>query len=160
MILASPLIALCALWSWACGTDVDLGGAGTSAECEPCASASDCASASAVCVLINGNGYCATPCPQGTGCGAGESCTASTTTAEAGVNACINASGCQAPPPPTGPDGAVIDRCGELVGPNVEAGCKACSYSCQANGCYGGYWCNTKYNDCDKPPTNCDAGPG
>jgi hypothetical protein len=38
------------------------------------------------------------------------------------------------------------------------AGCTSCKTSnkpCQANGCYGGWWCNTATNRCRKPPTVC-----
>lgn len=46
--------------------------------------------------------------------------------------------------------------CGPLVAPSVSATCRSCSgQSCQPNGCYGGYWCNTTTNRCEAPPTGC-----
>ena len=61
-----------------------------------------------------------------------------------------------------GGTGLVIDgatsRCGELVAPQLEAGCRGCSPAspeCQANGCYGGYWCNVNAMDCHAPPDAC-----
>lgn len=56
---------------------------------------------------------------------------------------------------PLAPD---AETCGNLVGPDVSAKCKACEPGhddCQPNGCFGGYWCNTKTVDCAKPPTTC-----
>ncbi len=49
--------------------------------------------------------------------------------------------------------------CPDFVAPDASASCRACSKStsdCQANGCFGGYWCDTKTVDCQaKPPSNC-----
>jgi len=55
-------------------------------------------------------------------------------------------------------DGSTTNVCGDLVGPTIDAGCRACSASsddCQANGCYGGYWCDTDEIDCKAPPKSC-----
>ncbi|HEX4515033.1 MAG TPA: hypothetical protein VGH87_20050 [Polyangiaceae bacterium] len=55
-------------------------------------------------------------------------------------------------------DGSATSTCGDLVGPTVEAGCKACNASsddCQPNGCYGGYWCDIDETDCKTPPSTC-----
>jgi hypothetical protein len=59
---------------------------------------------------------------------------------------------------PTSGDGAVVLQCGDLVAPQVDAGCRACTPSssdCQPNGCYGGYWCDTPSTDCRTPPKTC-----
>jgi hypothetical protein len=45
------------------------------------------------------------------------------------------------------------------VGPNVNAGCTACltasqPQTCQANGCYNGYYCNTITNKCYSSPSS------
>lgn len=49
-------------------------------------------------------------------------------------------------------------RCSALVAPDVAAPCEACtpgSAKCQANGCYGGFWCNTAARDCREAPPSC-----
>jgi hypothetical protein len=58
------------------------------------------------------------------------------------------------------PDGAFDARettCGDLVAPEVTAGCTDCTYDCMPNGCFNGYWCNTSTKDCVPPPDTCDA---
>jgi hypothetical protein len=43
--------------------------------------------------------------------------------------------------------------CGTLVGPDISSCCHSCSgQTCQANGCYGGWWCNTDTCHCQQPP--------
>ena len=142
--------------AWGCGTDVDIGGtADLSADCEPCARTLDCHATSA-CAQYAGNAYCATLCPKGTECDATESCTVVTNTSGASVQACLPSSGkCPTAPPPPGPDGSVPTRCGADNGPTIPSACHSCKAgvgTCQANGCYGGWWCNTTTNDCVRPP--------
>lgn len=49
-----------------------------------------------------------------------------------------------------------LTTCGTLVAPSVPASCHSCtSQTCQPNGCYGGWWCNTSTNRCQSPPTTC-----
>ena len=55
------------------------------------------------------------------------------------------------PRPPSGADAAPTSVCAQ---PDTPAGCKACSGSCQANGCFNGYLCDTQTNRCH-PPTAC-----
>ncbi len=53
------------------------------------------------------------------------------------------------------------NTCGTLVGPTVKAGCSSCSGSsstCQANGCYGGWYCDTSTDKCQAAPTSCSGG--
>lgn len=139
-----------------CGGDVDLGGAAP-APCEPCASAASCGG-NATCALVGGQARCATLCPAGTECAQGEVCASAAGADGGAARACLPASG--SCPSVVGPsvDGAVLERCGNDVGPAVAAGCRACSKSspsCQANGCYGGYWCDTVTADCERPPRAC-----
>jgi hypothetical protein len=50
------------------------------------------------------------------------------------------------------------EHCGNLVGPDVMACCTACMKDgkpCQANGCYGGYWCKPATCGCAPPPMTC-----
>lgn len=60
--------------------------------------------------------------------------------------------------PDAGAD-AGVTQCGTLVAPSVTASCHSCtagSGTCQANGCYGGWWCDTSTNRCKVAPTTCD----
>jgi hypothetical protein len=63
------------------------------------------------------------------------------------------------PPPPS--DAGASMMCGSLVGPDVPASCKCGSTTskCTANGCYGGWWCNTSTNRCQSPPSGCSTAP-
>jgi hypothetical protein len=59
---------------------------------------------------------------------------------------------------PASPDGGTVTSCGNLVAPSIDAGCRACDKTasdCQANGCYGGYWCDVAITDCHVPPKTC-----
>jgi hypothetical protein len=175
-LFASLILAQLALAS-ACGKDVDIGGsvdaslddvpvnpaefdAGPPLPCDPCQSPTACP-ANAACGRASDAalGYCFTLCPKGNECTSTESCTPTTTTSGAAAAACVPKSGVcpAAPPPPPQADGAPLERCGEIVGPPISAQCHACEKTsdCQANGCYGGWWCNTYTRDCQKPPTSC-----
>ncbi|HEY2514307.1 MAG TPA: hypothetical protein VGI39_25745 [Polyangiaceae bacterium] len=58
----------------------------------------------------------------------------------------------------TSPDGAPLATCGPLDAPSTPSTCEACikgTEECQANGCYGGYWCNASERDCKAPPKTC-----
>ena len=156
--------------SSACGTDVDLGGAidGSVAldaspplgvDCDPCARASDCVTGS-TCGVVSGDLYCAKLCTDTDDCATGETC-ATLATPDAGTTkACVPSTGaCPPAPSPAAPDGAPFEQCGTEVGPTVPGNCRACGSSstdCAANGCYGGYWCDTAIHDCQKPPKTCD----
>lgn len=61
-----------------------------------------------------------------------------------------------------GGSGAAVDggplQCGTDVAPSVDAPCRACDKAaagCQPNGCYGGYWCDAVYGNCEPPPKTC-----
>jgi len=57
------------------------------------------------------------------------------------------------------PMDGTTEICGNLVGPNVEAGCYCSGSDCLADGCYGGWWCNTSTNRCERPPSSCNGDP-
>lgn len=155
-----------------CSTDVNLGGttdAGMldavpgpeelAAFCEPCASALACPT-STDCVRIGGiNTFCASVCPLGTECDADDLCQLVARPPDlAMVHACVPKAGTCAPSKPPASDGAALAQCGALDGPTVIAACKSCDKDdkdCQLNGCYGGWWCNTTTNRCQKPPASC-----
>jgi hypothetical protein len=64
-------------------------------------------------------------------------------------------------PDQSAPDaGPASEACGTLIGPDVAAGCTSCKRggsNCQTNGCYGGWWCDSSTNRCQKPPTSCPS---
>lgn len=145
------------LVSLACGGDVDIGGnadAGLSLDCEPCTFEQDC-HAGAICGSFSGDQYCATLCPAGNECAGGQTCGSVTSSSGTTSRACLPSSGaCPAAESPPGPDGGVLEKCGSLNGPNVTSACHSCDpgLSCQPNGCYGGWWCNTTTSKCQRPP--------
>lgn len=177
------LFAALALSTWitlACGRDVDIGGApdddagsGTDAadaqrddaeapplaECDPCLAAVECGEF-ATCAPVGGSdGFCVALCPKGNECDTDDACRTTPTVAGTQAVACVPKSDACAPaPPPTAQDGATLEQCGVLVGPTIEGSCRSCektSPSCQRNGCYGGWWCNTNTRRCERPPTTC-----
>jgi hypothetical protein len=171
--IAGSLVAV--LGGFGCGSAIDLGGPGDDplleggaldspvsltdgggAACDPCVGALDC-SGNTVCVRLASaaDTYCGATCPSGGGCDAGETC-ASLTTVN-GQSAKVCAPNSRACPAAVGPesDGGMLERCGALTGPSLTANCHACEYSCQTNGCYGGWWCNTTTKDCERPPSSC-----
>jgi hypothetical protein len=118
---------------------------------------------------------------MGTTCGANQNCASLSTTEGELVEVCVSTDPiCGDPtdqPPPVRPqtdsgtpppnDAGTVDSgsmgsCGALVPPTMTAACTSCrngTHTCQANGCYGGWWCNTDTNRCQAPPTNCGGGP-
>ena len=166
-----PARLVAALSPWlllACGTDVDLGGTSDAGlpeatvdedpgDCAPCLVTSDCSS-NATCGVYSGDTFCATLCPDGNGCESDETCTSITVVGANATKACVPTSGACAPAAGPIAEGGPLDHCGAINGPTIASPCHACgkySDDCQANGCYGGYWCNTSTKRCQKPPTSC-----
>ena len=59
---------------------------------------------------------------------------------------------------PTPNDAGSTTCSSTLASPTTVASCTACltgSHTCQSNGCYNGYWCNTSTDKCNAPPANC-----
>lgn len=51
--------------------------------------------------------------------------------------------------------------CAALAAPGTTAPCGACNKgdkNCQPNGCFNGYLCDVREQDCKPPGTACDAG--
>jgi hypothetical protein len=73
------------------------------------------------------------------------------------VSVCVPRGGvCSVATGPADAGGMPSETCGTLVGPDVAAGCHcSAGHSCSANGCYGGWWCNTAITRCQAPPTSC-----
>jgi hypothetical protein len=146
-------------------------GPGSSA-CPPCVSTSDCSGG--VCAQFGGDIYCAPSCNQPSDCTPDRACTAVTDFSGAQVSVCVpigdvcgsTPGGDSGPPSDATPtDSGSPEHCGTLVGPDIPAGC-TCStgHTCAANGCYGGWWCDTSTKKCHAPPapSTCggtDAGP-
>jgi hypothetical protein len=167
-VIGRVAIASTFLWAVvaACSTDVDLGGTSDGAvidagppgpECAPCSTGSQCASGT--CAQFAGDLYCATSCSTSGGCASGQTCTSAKASSGSTVNVCVPSSGaCTPATPPADADGGPLDHCGSLNGPSIASSCEACgkySNDCQANGCYGGYWCDESIRDCQPPPTSC-----
>lgn len=131
------------------------GGAGNA--CVACVTDMDCNGGT--CVQIAGDAYCASGC-SGDACGAGTACVTVASVSGDPASVCVPTSG---PCAYVAADAAPPNACGSLVPPSTQASCASCKgQSCQANGCYGGWWCDTQTNKCVAPPQNCaplDAGP-
>src|SRR5581483_1957128 len=102
-----------------------------------------------------GDSYCTALCPNGNECSPDRACITVHTVSGDMPSACVLTTGdvCAMQPADAGSTG----MCGALVGPDVKASCTSCQGkpSCQANGCYGGWWCNTQTNKCQAPPSDC-----
>jgi hypothetical protein len=131
--------------------------------CPPCVIDSDC-SGGAVCAQLGGDSYCASTCPTGNECDSSHTCQSETTVAGDKTSVCVpNGNACGVAPNPD----AGTNTCPGLADPTTPASCSSCSQTsktCQPNGCYGGWWCDTTTLKCQAPPTNCggggsDAGP-
>lgn len=155
--------------------------------CVPCLTASDCA-AGAACVQYAGSDFCARGCASTADCGPSESCAITVAQDGTQVSGCIPADGdCGNGGCGTCPAGATCDAlagqctapedagagladagaCGVYDGPGLASCCHSCTAgaaNCQANGCYGGWWCDRSQCRCHAPPATCgapvDAGTG
>lgn len=137
--------------------------------CAPCASDTDCAGG--VCAQFQGDSFCAPTCTGTAACTAGRTCQVASSAGGDLVSVCEPPEGVCGHSVGPGADAGTPDTsapattCGTLVAPSVPAQCHSCSSGssgCQANGCYGGWWCDTATNHCQSPPSNCgpagDAG--
>lgn len=132
--------------------------AAAAATCPACVTDDDCSAG--LCAQVGGDSYCAPVCPRGDECSADRACTAVSTVTGAQASVCLPRSDiCSAAPAPDA--GVVGETCGTLVGPTTKAGCQSCgTNACQANGCYGGWWCNTATSRCQAPPAGCEGADG
>jgi hypothetical protein len=130
--------------------------------CPPCVIDSDCTNGG-ICAQLGGDSYCALPCPTGSECTASQQCASVVTVTGDQANVCVdpNSTTCGPNPVQTNDAGTT---CPGFADPSTTAGCTSCkqfTQTCQANGCYGGWYCNTQTNKCQAPPTctTGDAGP-
>ena len=148
---------------------------GTGGVCHACLADSDCGGRD-VCAQFQSDIYCAVTCPNGDECSSEAKCTTVTTSSGAETNVCVpndNACGPNAGPVESAAAkkkdagardsgttcGAPATSCGSLVDPTTPASCTSCgtgkTHPCQANGCYGGWWCDMSTDRCQTPPTSC-----
>ncbi|HVY46270.1 MAG TPA: metallophosphoesterase [Minicystis sp.] len=149
------------------GTQSGTGGAGGAVACPPCVQDSDCAAGS-TCSQIAGDSYCAPDCGQGQPCAPDRACTVVTSAQGEQVSVCVPRMGiCGTSTTSSSSASATTgtgasEMCGSLVGPDLSSCCHSCQsgQSCQPNGCYGGWWCNTDTCHCQQPPdpSSCTAG--
>ncbi len=167
-IVALGALSIGAFWAGCGSSDAAPDGSappdGASAvSCPACVTDQDCMGGG-VCTQLGNDSYCAPTCPSGNECAADRACVSASSVTGQQVSVCVPRSDvCSSPSEPTGPSGdggtPPTGTCGTLVGPAVSSTCTSCSgkSSCQANGCFGGWWCNTATNKCQAPPSNCGA---
>ncbi len=147
---------------------------GSSAACTPCTTDKDCTSG-ATCAQFQGDTFCAQPCPNGDECGTTDACSLETSFAGDQVSVCVptialcgtgvgpvsDGGAPTQPPAPAGCDAGPSTACGTLIAPTAPASCSSCGgkNTCQTNGCYGGWWCDTATSKCSAPPVSCSAAP-
>ena len=163
-LLTGLLVSSAAVFAACGGTTAETGGdAGggklgdAGAACTPCLADNDCNGG--VCAQFASDSYCAKTCAQPSDCAGGFTCSTLTTSAGAQASVCVpNADVCGASVGPVADAGPPAMTCGTLVGPTVSAGChctSSSSHTCQANGCYGGWYCDTSTNKCATAPATC-----
>ena len=139
-------------------TDTPTGDASNDNSCALCVTDGDCAGG--VCVQLGGDSYCAAACPMGNECSADRTCMPASTIEGQQASVCIPRTakcgdGAGTGPVPAKPP-ARSSMCGTLAGPDLASTCKSCgTHPCQANGCYGDWWCNTTTSRCQAPPAGC-----
>jgi hypothetical protein len=164
-LYAASLVAGCTngdINSAATTTSGGTGGAPN--DCPPCVNDDGCAAGSR-CGQLGGDTYCAPDCTQAgqAVCGAGRVCAPVITFDGQQASLCVTqTASCAAPmtsSSSTSTSSSGGETCGSLLGPDVAACCTACKSAgkpCQANGCYGGYWCNKDTCNCQMaPPMPC-----
>jgi hypothetical protein len=126
-------------------------GAGSGVYCAPCLKDADCPGGR--CGQFGGDSYCAPEC-NGGACAEDRACTALNTAEGKQASLCVpRVAACAPMSGATSGAGGMSQTCGALDGPTVKACCHSCGNKpCQANGCYGGWWCNRDTCSCQSPP--------
>jgi hypothetical protein len=164
-VVASSSATALAIWMSGCSpalkaSDNGAGDGGAlAAACPSCVTDKDCSGG--VCAQIGGDTFCTPTCPMGNECASDRACTSVTTVSGQQSSACVPRGDVCGPSSLDDAGAPPSMTCGTLVGPDTKASC-ACSSgkTCSANGCYGGWWCDTATNRCHSPPTNCGGAPG
>lgn len=171
--LSLVLLAACASTESKSGSSSASGAGGGTPACKPCVAQSDCPSGD-VCAQLAGDTYCAPTCGAGSTCAPDRACTTLSTFDGKQADVCVprtnvcggsttattGGGGAGSTTTSTGSGGEI---CGSLHGPDVSGCCSSCqagSANCQANGCYGGWWCNVDTCKCQSPPGPCGATTG
>ena len=152
----------------------DGGAGGSNPSCPVCTTDQDCNGG--ICAQFGSDIFCAPSCDNGGSCSSDRTCTVETSAAGDQVSVCVpNDNACGATPqdigggagnctPTTPVDAGDPNQCGTYVGPAESSTCTSCTSSsssgCQANGCYGGWWCDTATNKCHSAPSGCTPGGG
>ena len=152
------------------GGKVPLGEGGVPAQCTPCITSATCGAG--VCAQFQGDIFCAPSCQATEGvtgtCPSGTTCSIETSFSGAQVSVCVpDNSACGTAVGPGSPGSCVpssgSSTCDGYAAPSTTAACHSCSSSssttCQPNGCYGGWYCDTSTNRCQSQPATC-AGSG
>ncbi len=151
------------------------GGASSGAGCTACVKDAECGAGSR-CGQFQGDSFCAPDCtdPKSAPCAADRACTAVNTAEGQQASVCVptvNRCG-TGTTSGSGMGGTTTvatassgtgnpEVCGSLLGPDVKACCTSCTKSgktCQANGCYGGWWCNKDSCACQAAPAPASCG--
>ena len=140
------------------GTD-----AAAPASCPPCVSDKNCAGGT--CAQFGGDTFCAPACGAAGECAADRACATVTSFSGEQVSLCVprgDVCGPTEPRPPPPDAGSDSGLCGTYAPPDLTASCPCpAGKTCAANGCYGGWWCDTATNRCHSSPTGCPgAGDG
>ena len=154
-------------------SDAASNGTGTF-RCVGCLNDTDCGGGDE-CVQFGLDTACGPPCSPDGACAAGASCQLSTSVDGEQAQICVpDVGACGGSPADDGgvlADGGTLDSdagtpamCGGLAAPTTTSCCTSCTTStgtrtCQANGCYGGWWCNSASCHCQTAPASC-AGTG
>lgn len=141
--------------------------------CLPCVQKSDCngdGKPAQWCVQFASDTYCAPDCTS-SGCPSGLTCTTLSSESGDSVRACVPSVDTCSAGEDAGSTPDVSDTtssgqtCGNLDGPGVKSCCTGCGSggNCQANGCFGGWFCNRDVCKCQVAPdpafcTGVDAG--
>jgi hypothetical protein len=160
LVIASLLAPVAGVASWAIGCNSSSitatalpapDAASAPPACLPCISDQDCAGG--LCSQIGGDAFCTPACPTGSECPADLACTSVVTVSGVKTSACVTRGDACGHPIA---DAGSPSMCGTFAAPGVKASC-TCSrgQTCDPNGCYGGWWCDTSTSACHPPPLDC-----
>ncbi len=125
--------------------------------CRPCVSGDDCTGEA--CVQLAEDAVCARTCSSDADCAGTDRCAEVTLSDGQLVTACVARDDqCGALPVATEePDAGVDPACAAYQGPDVANTCCRCQAgrTCTANGCYGGWSCDSTQCRCVPTPANC-----
>lgn len=155
---------------------IGTGGSGGVAACTPCLTDTNCGGG--LCAQLQGDSFCAPSCAGGEGatsCPSGTTCSIATDVNGAQVSVCaptVTCPGGTGPASGPGSGAGTVDsgtpacvpassNCDGYDAPTTPSSCDSCTGSssspCQANGCYGGWYCDTATSKCHEAPSGCSS---